>query len=86
MITFYNKPRTGIFNGFIKTPKIDTVEAIVEAVIIGETKDLYVTEIYESTCPMWDEMGRYETHYCHPGGFTKSRFIKWQPAKQLELF
>lgn len=86
MIRFYEQPRTGVFNGYINTPKQDTVEAVVEASIVGETDLIFVTSIKESITPMWDELGRYETHCCYPLGFAKSRLIKWKQPIQLNLF
>jgi len=86
MITFYKPYRKALFNGFIESPANGTIESKVEAVIIGETKDEYVTRILESSVPMWDEMGKYETKYCTTVGFHKSRFIQWASTIQLKLF
>lgn len=86
MITFYHPHKVGLFNGYRNDPMKGTVESQEEAVIIGDTKDEYVTRIMESSCPMSDEMGKYETHYCYPLGFHKSRLIKWQTGYQLNLF
>lgn len=86
MITFYHPHRKALFNGFIESASNGTIESKVEAVIIGETKDEYVTRILESSIPMWDEMGKYETKYCTTVGFHKSRFVKWVSSFQLNLF
>lgn len=86
MIKLYEQPRTAFFNGYINTSKIDTVPAIVEANIIGETANEYVTEIREGSTPMWDELGRYETYYCYTIGFHKSRLINYKQSEQLKLF
>lgn len=86
MITFYKPYRKALFNGYIESASNGTIESKVEAVIIGETKDEYVTKIMETSTPMWDEMGKYNTESCYPLGFHKSRLIKWISSFQLNLF
>lgn len=81
----YENIRTGIFHGFIEDSTKGTIEAIVEKRIIGETYDGYITEIRESSIPMWDDMGKYDIQMCSPVYIHKSRLIKWT-ITQLELF
>lgn len=56
-----------------------------EAMVVGETKDCYITEFKDTKIGYWDEMGKYETWLTMSIGFHKSRFIKWCTT-QLELF
>lgn len=53
--------------------------------IIGETSDTYITRVFETKTPMWDEFGRYEAWYTTSVGIHKSRFVRWH-ITQLKIF
>lgn len=82
----YKTPRKAIYNSHEGKyhPVKGWLQVEREVLVIGETADNYVYEFQESSCPHWDELGRYTTHYCFAVGFHKSRLVKWVTT-QLQL-
>lgn len=83
----YKHHRKGLFNGYINTPRIDTVEAVVEKVIFGEDEEWFLETDKKEKITEYDE-NFYVTGYRIgiPIGIHKSRFIKWTSSFQLNLF
>jgi len=83
----YKNYRTGLFNGFINTQKMDAVEAIVEKKIFGEDEEWFLeTEKKEKINEYDDNWNVIATKKAVPIGIHKSRLIKWTSSFQLNLF
>lgn len=83
----YKNHRTGLFNGFINTKKLDTVEAIVEKKIFGEDEEWFLETDKKEKENVYDEnMNVIATRMAIPIGIHKSRLIKWTSNFQLNLF
>ena len=82
----YDTPRLAIYHhpGNIYKLPGGWIDEKKELLIIGETKDSYITELRESERGEWTDK-RILYKYILPLGFHKSRFIKWEET-QLTLF
>lgn len=82
----YETPRLAIYNSPGETYELPRgwIDVPKTVLIIGETKDSYITELRPSEHGEWTEK-RILYKYILPLGFHKSRFIKWEET-QLKLF
>lgn len=60
------------------------VRSLEEALVIGETKVEFVTNIFQTETGIWDENGRTIYQHLTYAGIHKSRFIQF--SSQLSLF
>jgi len=83
----WEEPKFGIFNqdtNFYKLP-VGWIQKEVQAKIIGETDDCFITRLQEGGHGEWVGKKVIQKSYILPLGFHKSRLVRWTSG-QLTLF